>query len=43
MSVSYVIKEHLLVKKEATGKPSSPLIIMQGQLLSLAALMLSDE
>ena len=43
MSVSFNVKEHLLVKKEATDKPSSPLIIMQGQLLSLAALMLIDE
>ena len=43
MSVSFNVKEHLLVKKEATDKPSSPLIIMHGQLLSLAALMLIDE
>ncbi|MBQ3664469.1 MAG: hypothetical protein II914_10105 [Clostridia bacterium] len=43
MSVSYVIKEHLLVKKEEAGEPSAPLIIMQGQLLSLAGLMLIDE
>ena len=43
MSVSFNVKEHLLVKKEATDKPSSPLIIMHGQLLSLAGLMLIDE
>ena len=43
MSVSFNVKEHLQVRKEETGQPSSPLIIMQGQLLSLAGLMLIDE
>ncbi|MBQ3663507.1 MAG: hypothetical protein II914_05160 [Clostridia bacterium] len=43
MSVSFNVKEHLQVKKETTHEPSAPLIIMQGQLLSLAGLMLIDE
>ena len=43
MSVSFHVKEHLQVKKNDTDDVSNPLNIMQGQLISLAGLMLIDE